>query len=321
MVKLIKPSAEIYELNSLKDITVHIEKCGRTCYKSEDKITADSADKFIAGILRSGHESVVEHANFIFSVANNAQNKEVIFLIKDVKGLNITNSSDRFIISGNARAFRDCLRFKNVTDFNHYFKENNDLSIFYIDVQSDNNSFTDLKFENIQNDAIANYGDKHNYITAHLICDLGVYKDITRHRLASYSIESTRYCNYSKDKFDNELNMIVPCNLQKGTQEYKIWLDCMNNIEKSYMEMGKIDGIKADNLRMMLPHSIKADVVMTANVEEWKHVFALRCTKKAHPSVNQVMLMLLAQFVEKYPSFNFADLLNEFGDEKLEVAV
>lgn len=320
MVKLVKPSAEIYELNNLQDITVHVEKCGRTCYKSEDKITADSADKFIAGILRSGHESVIEHANFIFSVAKNAQNKETIFLIKDVKGLNITDNNDRYIISGNARAFRDCLRYKAVADFNYYFKEHNDLAVFYIDSQSVNDkSFTDFKFENIQNDVTKDYGDKHNYITAHLICDLGVYKDITRHRLVSYSIESTRYCNYSKDKFDNELNMMEPCNLQKGTPEYKIWLDCMNNIEKSYMEMGNIDGIKADNLRMMLPHSIKADVVMTANVEEWKHVFALRCAKKAHPSVNQVMLMVLVQFAEKYPSFNFTDLLNEFGNGAVAV--
>ena len=133
---------------------------------------------------------------------------------------------------------------------------------------------------------------EHYNLTVKLTCDMGVYKDLTRHRHVSYAIESTRYCNYSKGKFGNELTVMKPCHIKEGTPEYQIWLSTMETIEKNYNAMAEL-GCKPDQLRMLLPHSIKADVIMTANLREWRHIFKLRCAPAAHPTVQEVMKMLL----------------------------
>lgn len=137
-------------------------------------------------------------------------------------------------------------------------------------------------------------------IMVRLICDVGVYKDITRHRHCSFAIESTRYCNYSKGKFGEEISFIKPINILENTPEYDIWYNCMNNIEQSYMNMAKL-GCKPDQLRMLLPHSAAASVVMKANIREWRHILKLRTSSAAHPSVQQVMKMLLEHFKENIP--------------------
>lgn len=141
---------------------------------------------------------------------------------------------------------------------------------------------------------------EHEKVTVVICCDIGAYKDITRHRLASFSIESTRYCNYSKDKFGNELKFIKPCNIKEGTEEYRIWERTMLEIEKSYIELSNM-GAKPDQLRMLLPHSTAAEVVMTCNLREWRHVLKLRCSSHAHPSIRQFFIPLLLYFKEVMP--------------------
>ena len=156
---------------------------------------------------------------------------------------------------------------------------------------------------------------EHEKITIQMICDIGVYKDLTRHRHASFSIESTRYCNYNKDKFDNELKFIKPCNIEPG-QIYAFWMNEMQNIEHTYQEMSR-RGCTPDQMRMILPHSTAATVTMTANIREWKHILELRCTKHAHPSVQQVMIPLLLYFKEKMPEiFNSIEYNKEFDKSK-----
>lgn len=145
-------------------------------------------------------------------------------------------------------------------------------------------------------------------IMVRLICDIGVYKDISRHRHVSFAIESTRYCNYSKGKFGNEISFIKPCNIIENTEEYNIWYNCMKNIEDSYNSMAKL-GCKPDQLRMLLPHSTAASVVMKANVREWRHILKLRTSNAAHPSVQQVMKMVLNKFKENIPLL-FNDIKN-----------
>jgi thymidylate synthase (FAD) len=141
---------------------------------------------------------------------------------------------------------------------------------------------------------------EHYSISVRFVCDLGFYKDLTRHRIASFAIESTRYCNYFKDKFGSELVFIQPCNIQKNTPEYKIWFDCMCDIEKKYMEMAQLK-CKPDQMRMLLPHSIKAEVNITANLREWRHIFKLRTSRAAHPSIRQLLIPLLDEFKTKIP--------------------
>ena len=146
---------------------------------------------------------------------------------------------------------------------------------------------------------------EHEKITIQMICDIGVYKDLTRHRHASFSIESTRYCNYGKDKFDNELKFIKPCNIESG-QIYAFWMNEMQNIEHTYQEMSR-RGCTPDQMRLILPHSTAALVTMTANIREWKHILELRANNHAHPSVQQVMIPLLLYFKEKMPEI-FSDI-------------
>ena len=178
---------------------------------------------------------------------------------------------------------------------------------------------TDDSYKNLLKNCI-NRGHEsvleHEKISIRITSDIGTYKDLTRHRHASFSVESTRYCNYGKDKFDNEIKIIKPCNIEEGTKEYTIWKQCIENIEKSYMEMSNL-GALPDQLRMMLPHSTAAEYAMTANIREWKHVLGLRCSSHAHPSIRQVLIPLLLKFKEDMPEiFDAVGYDEEFPKEK-----
>ena len=171
---------------------------------------------------------------------------------------------------------------------------------------------------------------EHEKVSIRMCCDIGVYKDLTRHRHASFSIESTRYCNYSKDKFGNEIKFIEPIFYDnRHPDEYngiedirnalktEYWVECMKNIEASYMQMNQIQGTTPDELRMLLPHSTAAELYMTANLREWRHILSLRAQKETHPSVQQVMIPLLRYFQETMPEL-FEDIRynKEFDETK-----
>ena len=156
---------------------------------------------------------------------------------------------------------------------------------------------------------------EHEKITIRMICDIGVYKDLTRHRFGSFSIESTRYCNYGKDKFDNEIKFIEPCNIEPG-YIYGLWANEMQNIEHTYIHMVEA-GCTPDQMRMILPHSTAAEVTMTANIREWRHILELRCSKAAHPAIRQLLIPLLLKFKEDMPElFDAIDYDINFPKEK-----
>lgn len=147
---------------------------------------------------------------------------------------------------------------------------------------------------------------EHEKITIRMCCDIGVYKDLTRHRAgASFSIESTRYCNYGKDKFTNNIKFIEPVHI-KDEENYKIWKKAMEDLEKAYLEMSN-RGAKVDELRMLLPHSTAAEVTMTCNIREWRHIFELRCSKHTHPAVRQLLIPFLLLLKKEMPEL-FADV-------------
>ena len=157
---------------------------------------------------------------------------------------------------------------------------------------------------------------EHEKISVRMICDIGVYKDLTRHRFASFSIESTRYCNYSKDKFDNEIKFIKPVHIEENSEIYEVWKKTMENIEQNYIEMSKLDA-KPDQLRMILPHSTAAEVYMTANIREWRHILSLRCSKMTHPAVRQLLIPLLLKFQNDMPElFDNIEYDTEFSRNK-----
>ena len=146
---------------------------------------------------------------------------------------------------------------------------------------------------------------EHEKITIRMCSDIGVYKDLTRHRFGSFSIESTRYCNYGKDKFDNEIKFIEPCNIDKK-ELFNEWYSACTEIEQRYLKMAEL-GATPDQMRMILPHSTAAEVVMTANIREWRHILSLRASKMTHPSVQQLMIPLLLYFKRCMPEL-FEDI-------------
>ena len=157
---------------------------------------------------------------------------------------------------------------------------------------------------------------EHDKVSVRLVGDIGTYKDLTRHRFASFSVESTRYCNYGKDKFDNEIKVIKPCHIEEGTEIYEIWEKAIKDMEKSYLEMSS-KGAMPDQLRMLLPHSTAAEYAMTANIREWKHILSLRCSSHTHPAIRQLLIPLLLKFKMDMPEiFGNVEYDTEFPKEK-----
>ena len=141
---------------------------------------------------------------------------------------------------------------------------------------------------------------EHFDITVKFICDRGVSHEIVRHRLASYCQESTRYCNYSKDGFGGEITVIKPLFLEVGTDGWEMWRDACAMAEGFYFELLNF-GCSPQEARAVLPNSLKTEVVMTANLREWRHFFKLRTAPAAHPQMREVANMLLKQMREMVP--------------------
>ena len=209
-MKIIKPDVQFITPIDGATILKRLEQCGRVCYKSEDKITEGSAEKFVAGIIKRGHEAVLEHCSF----------------------------------------------------------------------------------------------------TVKFVCDRGVSHEIVRHRIASYCQESTRYCNYSKDVFGSEITVIRPSFLTEGTPGWQYWKVACRMAEKSYFEL--LDwGCTPQEARAVLPTCLKTEVVMTANIREWRHFLKLRCSPAAHPQMREVALILLDKVHALIPVC-FDDIWSEY---------
>ena len=140
---------------------------------------------------------------------------------------------------------------------------------------------------------------EHAIISVRIICDRGVSHELVRHRIASYSQESTRYCNYSKDKFGGELTFIRPPWTDDGVTS-EVWMDTCHVAEDTYLYLLS-HGWSPEQARAVLPNSLKTEVVATMNLREWRHFFRLRCDRAAHPQMRQVADMLLEGFREYVP--------------------
>ena len=195
-MKLISPYYKLLDTIDAASIMNRIERAGRTCYKSEDKITKYSAEKFIQMLINRGHESVLEHEK---------------------------------------------------------------ISVLFV-------------------------------------CDRGISHEIVRHRIASFSQESTRYCNYSKAGFGSEITFIIPPFEEDGDDlrsDFEVeWRNAMKNAEMSYLNLIKM-GISPQYARSVLPNSLKTEIVVTANLREWRTIFKQRTSKAAHPQMRQLMCPLL----------------------------
>lgn len=284
-MKLIKPSFTIlHQAPGLEGVYKQIELAGRTCYKSEDKITPDSAKAFVERMINSGHGAMLEHGTVylgmpietIIPIEANGWGKYESN--KHSKGGVVCsiNGEKRVAITTNLR------------------------------VLVENGWLDDLQYICEP----TKYHEKR--ITVRFICDRGVSHEFVRHRVFSFAQESTRYCNYSKDKFGNELTFIQPCYLNeaelaqygpyhlvsRNKSPESIFICSLNNAEKDYLTLIE-SGWKAQEARAVLPNALKTELVMTGFATDWPHFFELRCASNAHPQARELAIPLYDEFLNQ----------------------
>lgn len=285
-MKLIEPSYKIIEQKpGLEGIYEQIEMAGRTCYKSqrpEGKTAKDFVDKLIA----SKHFAVLEHGTVYLSIPINEY------------------STDIYLDSVLLITLFDEAPYTEI----HYAveydpEENNDIAYITTNLRVLYEYFSEIDREFILNKYLSEPTRYHaKRITVKFTSNLHFYKDITRHRLFSYCIESTRYCNYSKDKYGNELTFISPEWL-KDDRASKLFKKNLMAAEDTYLDLIQ-EGWKAQQAAEVLPQAIKADMIMTGFTSDWQHVFNLRtshiaATGKPHPEISRLMDPLYKEFVDK----------------------
>ena len=291
-MKIINAQASVLVEN---DPIKKIETCGRVCYKSEDKITEDSAEKFVANIIKRGHEAVLEHASFIFQVSYNVYEdlREKVKFVENrypVKMYLRFTDSEGYIVSGNVRAWRDFFRFSGVPPYMNDFVEAN--PILFSEFKSDfpfNLKGRKWSIRQIsENELVSTYQRLvHEDVSVKFICDRGVTHEIVRHRPASFCQESTRYCNYSNGKFGGEITVIKPCFFKENSTRYLNWFVACESAETAYNAILE-DGGTPQEARDVLPNSLKTELIMTAPLMEWCHFFNLRMSPAAHPQMQEV---------------------------------
>lgn len=270
-----------------------IELCGRVCYKSEDKITETSALNFVKKICVNNHGSVLEHVTFVFKVGKSYYDE---LKNAELKFFDFTNISFP-IVSFNLRAFLNYYNFDN--NYGVLLPVISYLNNLYPDLfNKPSSSFNkeDICLLDNLSSLTNEERDVHQKVSIRLITDRGVTHELVRHRLASFSQESTRYCNYSKDKFNREITVIKP--IEISDELYAIWEKGMVDAENAYFSMVE-KGATPQLARSVLPNSLKTEIVVTASVKEWKLIFDLRCAVQAHPDIRYIMNEVKLHFVKK----------------------
>jgi thymidylate synthase (FAD) len=321
-MKIINPSVEIMRSGLETEMILpekHIEKVGCTCYKSEDKITETSAAKFVSGLVKRGHEAMIEHFNLIFRVDSFTyeefiedwkmlmHNGNLVINNCNVEGIDclrpflrftdtmLEDGEVRFIVSGNMRALRDyakaCVKFFGfipqyfhgvVRNYPIFFPEFQD----YVPVIIQNDKLHHISVREL----LPNERRIHQNITVKIVCDRGVSHEIVRHRVASFAHESTRYCNYGLDKFGGEITVVRPSWCSEGDHVYDIWMGGCKETEESYFAMLNA-GATPQEARAVLPNSLKTEIIVTMNPDGWDHFFHLRCAPDAQPDMREIAIM------------------------------
>ncbi len=306
-MRVILPSFEVLDdFFQQGRVIEQIERCGRVCYKSEDKITEQSAIPFIKGIIKRGHESVIEMANLVMEVSAPEETFYHDFFIHIPRFCQASRISDgRFIISGNPRSFRDLARrlpdapliAAIKTELERHYP------VLFEDIEVSPSSGHSIEVRLLTPEEVDKLDTplliKHRCLLAHIIVNRAVTHELVRHRVASYLQESQRYCRYGEDKFGGEVTFIKPCFFQEGTKEYQLWEEAMRETERLYLELLKSASPQA--ARTVLPNSCKTEIMVHATLEEWQHIFRLRASKAADPSMREIMLMMLPEFAKRFP--------------------
>ena len=296
-MKLIKPSVEYIPQG---DLYKHIELCSRVCYKSEDKITEDSAHKFVDGLIKAGHLAMLEHATvYLFFSCSPYDNKLYSHMGKYncnpyTKGGFIGCDDNEQAEDGN---YYDIMGDEASGNMQFCFTTNYRVLV-------ENDWLDDLQY------AVAPF-DNHwpKRYTMKFVCDRSVSHELVRHRVFSFAQESQRYCNYSKDKFNHEIMFIDPSwnmwqtAIYNGIDEFDgdYFNHALRDAEKYYFKLLDL-GWTPQQARSVLPNATKTEIVMTGFEDDWKHFFSLRLrgtTGKPHPDMQYVAQLAWNEFKDK----------------------
>lgn len=305
-MNIIPPSYTVLDNLDRESLAVRIEYCGRICYKSEDKIDRDSAIPFVGKMAEHGHNSVLEMGVLTLVVTCSDQAAINEFFAAMPRYLQIDRQDDSsLLITGSVRAFREMFIFQPqnnvvqaISDFiaqrHPYLYEPlsskprgcDDIAVRKIELEEVDHLPVDLRV-------------KHRHIAVKFIVNRAVTHEIVRHRPCSFLQESQRYCRYSDNKFGGEVTFIKPMFFDSETEEYKLWEKAMTETETLYLRLLQTSSPQA--ARTVLPNSCKTELIVYANFVQWQHIFNLRTTPAAEPSMREVMIPLHKDFINRYP--------------------
>lgn len=283
-MRIIKPSFEIWDQEEgLNGVYRQIERAGRVCYKSEDKITETSAEEFVERMIKSGHGAMLEHGTVYlrYDYKHKEDSNRVAFSLWS------KYNENQYSVAIQAQPVSGVLDgYVAITTNYRVLIEN-----YWLD---------DLKY-------ICEPTEYHEKrITVKFVCDRGVSHEFVRHRVFSFAQESTRYCNYSKDKFGNEITFIQPCWDYIKTAAYNgvdsfdgdYFEHSLREAELYYFKL--LDqGWKPQQARAVLPNSLKTELVMTGFAKDWEHFFKLRDAGSAHPQARELAQPLHEEFIKR----------------------
>lgn len=308
-MKIIDPSFKILDNYFVQGkVLEQIERSGRICYKSEDKITKNSAAPFIKRIIQRGHESVLEMAYFVFEVEVDSETIMYKFLEKNPRFNQIDkHGKKKYLMSGNPRSFRDLARIapeqKVVKSLLHELTQK--YPVLYEDLRPKHGwllpdgvrvrMLSPKEIDELPLDLFV----KHRTVLVHLVINRAVSHELVRHRPASYLQESQRYCRYGEEKFGSEVQFIRPCFFKEGTPEFETWKKAMEDAERAYLSLLATSSPQA--ARTVLPNSCKTEIMVNATLSEWAHILRLRTSKAADPSMREIMLMLIPEMAKRFP--------------------
>ena len=308
-MKIIKPSFEVLTRDGLRGNINMIELAARTCYKTEDTIKEGSNDAIVSMLISRDHTAMLEHGDYIFMVDDYKILDNVAYCLhrheKDTGHrirLSITDKANRPIISGNVRAWRELMASHSMAAW--YFSGAID-PIFIGDIVPEEERIEDGRIHKLAYCDLRGALEQRVHLrqTVRFTVDRGVTHEFVRHREMSFAQESTRYCNYVNDRFGSEITVIEPCYLTPGTEPYDLWKRQCMTAETAYTHMQRM-GCKSQEARAVLPHSTKADLIVTATLGQWDSFFDLRArqvTGPAHPQAAEVAVPLMQTFAEKFP--------------------
>ena len=299
-MKLIKPSFEIWDQQEgLEGVYKQIERAGRVCYKSEDKITETSAKEFVERMIKSGHGAMLEHGTVYMKFKTDISMSDNMKVWKE-------DWLDKLIGSPYSKNLVDEGDYVNLTTNLRVLIEISEQYPIYEKEALD--FFLSLMCEPTE------YHKKR--ITVKFICDRGVSHEFVRHRVFSFAQESTRYCNYSKDKFQG-VTYILPqwctnVNIRDYENNPKLMYNAngiLTDIEINFL-CGLYDneirylkllenGWTPQQARAVLPNSLKTELVMTGFAKDWEHFFKLRDAGSAHPQARELAQPLHKEFIKR----------------------